>query len=581
MKKEPFGEKIKRAIGIEGQAGDVIRPMLSYNATNISTSGAGYFFSLYYIPFLVYAEGLSTAQVGLIILIKSIWDAVTDPLMGIVTDRTRSRLGKHRIYIILSAVPFCFAFFMTWYSFGISGSMNTSAVMWYYIAAYILYSTTTTVLLVPHTAMLPEMAPEYFLRTQYNSVGYLMNSAGMVPTFIIATIVLNFVKPERLTAGSLLGALGNCFTHSLDPDTIPKSSYMSVGLALAAAYLIPITITAVKCRERSSLHDRFEPLDGAYILKEYVQVFKNRAFRQYFVISILYAFALGFYNNSKIFFLKELTDTYFLYGMINIIAGVFEAGAFPLNYAITKKYGKQKCSWITTPFYIASLAIVLFLTTPKTEGMKSVTVVLVMLHTVMYNFGLSGLGFTATNTYPDITDVDEMITGRRREGVIATFSTFIKKIAAGLMGMIVLTGLGWFGVRTNEGTNGTQIIGETGSGHHAYELFGSFFDAAFGIKLFAAAIPLVFIVLALIALKNFKMTKEDHTMIRAAIAVKKKYGAVKLTEEQIKRCELIAGQKWQTMWLSQAEDGATPHAPEKDENGKYVIFSEEAEYETV
>ena len=107
-----FGERVKKAVGIEGQTGEVIKPMLAYNATNISTSGAGYFFSLYYIPFLVYVEGLSTAQVGLIILIKSIWDAFTDPLMGIITDRTRSRFGKHRVYIIFSAIPFCFAYFI-------------------------------------------------------------------------------------------------------------------------------------------------------------------------------------------------------------------------------------------------------------------------------------------------------------------------------------------------------------------------------------------------------------------------------------------------------------------------------------
>ena len=575
-----FGERVKKAVGIEGQTGEVIRPMLAYNATNISTSGASYFFSLYYIPFLVYVEGLSTAQVGLIILIKSIWDAFTDPLMGVITDRTRSRFGKHRVYIIFSSIPFCFAYFMTWYSFGISSGDNTNAVMWYYITAYVLYSTATTVLLVPHTAMLPEMAPEYFLRTQYNSVGYLMNSAGMVPTFILATIVLNFVRPVKVTFLSALSSVGSCFTHSLDPETIPRSSYMGVGIVLALAYFIPIMITATKCKEKSSLNAHFEPFDRVYFFREYKQVFKNRAFRQYFIISVLYAFALGFYNNSKIFFLKELTDTYFLYGLINIIAGVFEAGAFPLNYAITKKFGKQKCSWITTPFYIAALTIVLFLSAPKTEGMKTVTIVLVIVHTVMYNFGLSGIGFTTTNTYPDITDVDEMITGRRREGVIATFSTFIKKIAAGLMGMFVLTGLGWFGVRTNK-TNSTQLVGSTGSGHHAYELFGSFFGPAFGIKLFAAAIPLVFIICALIALKRFTMTKADHTMIRAAIAVRKKYGAVELTEEQIKRCEAISGQRYDNMWLSGREEGSTPEPLKLDEDGKYIIFSEVSKNETV
>ena len=200
--KAAFAQRVKKAIGVEGDTKKVLFPMLNYTAANISTSGAGYFFTLYYIPFLVYVEGLSPTQVGLIILIKSVWDAITDPLMGVITDRTRSRFGKHRVYVIAAVIPFAVTFFMTWYSFGLSGQASSNAVMLYYIAAYVLYSTATTVLTVPHTAMLPEMAPDYFLRTQYNSVGYLMNSAGMVPTFILASLVLNFVRPVKLPVGS-------------------------------------------------------------------------------------------------------------------------------------------------------------------------------------------------------------------------------------------------------------------------------------------------------------------------------------------------------------------------------------------
>ena len=148
------------------------------------------------------------------------------------------------------------------------------------------------------------------------------------------------------------------------------------------------------------------------------------------------------------------------------------------------------------------------------------------------------------------------------------------------MGMFVLTGLGWFGVRTNKGSS-TQLVGSTGSGHHAYELFGSFFGPAFGIKLFAAVIPLVFIICAMIALKRFTMTKADHTMIRAAIAVRKKYGAVALTDEQIKRCEAISGQRYEDMWISSCEEGSTPVPLELDANGKYTVFEEVSASETV
>ena len=71
------------------------------------------------------------------------------------------------------------------------------------------------------------------------------------------------------------------------------------------------------------------------------------------------------------------------------------------------------------------------------------------------------------------------------------------------------------------------------------------------------------------------MTKDQHSMIRAAIATKKKYGAVKLSAEQKKICEKIAGQKWENMWLGRDNDLADAPVLELNEDGKYIILEEE------
>lgn len=525
--KPTLSDRIKKAVGVQGDTKTVILPMIWYTITNMATSGASYFNGLYYIAFLSRVEGLSGGQIGTIMLIKCLWDAVTDPAMGIISDRTRSKWGRHRGYIVFGALPFVFTFFMTWYSFGISARYDANIVMLYYIAAYVLYSTATTVLLVPHTAMLPELAPDYFLRTQYNSVGYLMNSAGMVPSFLIASAFLGLIS-----------------TKDFGPDL--RGTFMLLGVILALFYLIPIYITGFKSRERSSLEDRPEPFDFSYAWREYRQVFKNRAFRQYFTLSVLYMFALGFYNNTKTYFLRELAGVWSVYNLVNIIAGVFEAGGFPLNFALTKKFGKQKCAFITTPALIAAFVIMFFINGNVKLGAFPLTVAVVLVHTALYSFGLSGMGFTISNIYPDVTDVDELITGRRREGVIATFSTFVKKVANGFMGMLVLTSLEWFGVAT---TSETTLTGMIPQGAHAYEIFGSFFGPAFGIKLMGAAIPCLFIVLALISVKRYRMTESEHKMIRAVIAEKHENGAVALPSDRRAVIERIAGMSVDEMWI--------------------------------
>ena len=181
--KTELGNKVKKAIGVEGDFKQTISPMIGYNSASIFFGGGGYILSLYFLAFLTEVEGLSTAQAGLVILVSQIWDAITDPAMGIITDRTRSKYGKHRIYLLIGMFPLAISYLMLWYSFGISSLGNSKATMIYYMCAYLLFNTATTIIAVPHTAMLPELAPEYFLRTQYKSVEYIMNSIGMISSF--------------------------------------------------------------------------------------------------------------------------------------------------------------------------------------------------------------------------------------------------------------------------------------------------------------------------------------------------------------------------------------------------------------
>ncbi len=186
MEVMPVGavEKIKDAVGIEGNVKEFITPMVNYTCVNITLGGAGYPINLYHQQYLNFVEGLSTALSGTLGMINGVIDAVSDVAMGIITDRTRSKYGKHRIYVLLGAVPFFFAYIMKWCSFGISSGGNTAAIFAYYLFTAILYSTAYTVMSVPHVAMLPTIEPHYFRRTQYKIVEYAFNSVGQVSSFL-------------------------------------------------------------------------------------------------------------------------------------------------------------------------------------------------------------------------------------------------------------------------------------------------------------------------------------------------------------------------------------------------------------
>lgn len=542
-----MGEKIKKAIGVEGDFKSTILPMINYSYANMFMGGAGYIISMYFTVFLTDVVNLSLSQAGTIVMIATVWDAVTDPVMGIVTDRTRSKTGKHRRYLLWGVPVLLVSYTLLWNSFGF-GKENQTTAMIYFILVYMLYKTAYTIICVPHTAMLPELAPEYNLRTQYNSVGYLFNSAGMVPSFGIVVLIL-----------SLFGSNDNITSQS-------KTPFLVIGGVLSVFYCVAVILTYSKTREKSSLNNVNEPLDIKYIIREYVLVFKNKSFRQYFFVSIANQFATGFYSNTKVYYIKYLANQYSKYALYNAIAGVAEAGAFPLNYALTMKYGKKKCGNIVTPLMIAGLAIGLIMQ-PGGSKTSFLWVGLMLLSMILYPFGMSGLGFVATNIFPDLTDVDEMITGRRREGVISTFNTLIKKGVAGVMAALVGFILQSFGLVTGD----TVSQFEKTSG----ELFVQSNGALWGVRLCVAIIPIIAAIIALVLLKRFKMTKDDHNMIRAAIATKHKYGTVTLTPEQIKRCEIISGQRFDKMWLGQGNDRNDIHGLETDENGNFAILKKE------
>ncbi len=543
-----MGERFKKAIGIEGTFKDTVVPMINYCYTNIFIGGAGYIISMYFSIFLTKVVGLDIRYAGFITMIAVIWDGINDPIMGIITDRTRSKYGRHRAYIKWGIPLVIVSYIMLWNSFGLDAQNHPYITVAYFVFAYVLYKTAYTMIAVPHTAMLPELAPEYNKRTQYTSVSYIFNSVGMIPSYIILLIML-----------SLFG-----FLDGLTKDA--KTPFFLTGILLTVMYSVALYATFKLVKEPSSLDMKLEPLDLKAAFKEYFDVFKSRAFRQYFSISFFWEMARSFYSTTYIYYVTFLANQYKYYPIFNTFAGIFESLAFPLNYALTMKHGKKKCGTIVTPFMILGLAIGLIVQASQPGTSKATyMLVLMILGVIFYPFGMSGIGFVCNNVFPDLTDVDELITGRRREGVVSTCNTMVKQVTGGINTFIVTLILGGFGLDTN--SEATEFVQQTDS-------------AIFGIRLCVAIIPMVCAFVSYLLLRKFEMTKDDHTMIRAAIATKHKYGSVTLSAEEKQRCEILSGQKLENTWLGKNEYNDAyyeEHTLDKNENGEYIILIEKEE----
>ena len=238
-------QKILKALGVKGTFKKDVVPMMNYSSANITTSGSGYVISLYFTLFLTGVVDLKPEQAAIVTFIAGIWDAVIDPFIGILTDRTRSRYGRHRRYILWATPLYAVSFALLWNSYGLDGKERPMQAIVYFTVVYLLYKTAYSFVDVPHVAMLPELAPDYDLRTQYNSVGYIFNSLGMFPSFILAMIVLKVFGFD-------------------DPASGAELPMLLVGIILAAVYTFSLIYTFRKTREKPSLDLVLEKFDYKY-----------------------------------------------------------------------------------------------------------------------------------------------------------------------------------------------------------------------------------------------------------------------------------------------------------------------------
>ncbi|MDR2525481.1 MAG: MFS transporter [Oscillospiraceae bacterium] len=518
---------IKRATGMENTEKGALPKMIAYSSASIGVASGSKITGPYYLPFLTMTEGISIGSATIMLFLRSIWDAVIDPFIGFMVDRTRTKIGKHRLYVILMAIPFGVSFSLLFNSFGISAKGTAEQLWLYHCMAGLLFATVASVLNIAHESMLPALAKGYFERTQYNSMVYIMNAVGMVPAQLLGTALVGIKS-----------------TKEFDPSMRP--TMLKMGLLVGLISIVPILLSGIFTKERSSKNDVLPPLDVHGFFHEFALVFRNRAFRQYFALTFLYLFGASFFGISKPFYLKEVAKRWDLNSQLALVQGGFEMLMFPVNFAITKAFGKQKSAWITTPLLFLSFALG-FLIQPQAAGATLLHIVIVLFaREIFYIIGYSGYGFTVTNIYPDVTDVDEMITGRRREATISTFSSFIKTMTSGFMASVVGILLEWFGVSQDDAKK-PLFTARAKNLHRA-------FTPSFGLKLSNCLLPGLFIGLSLLSLRKYKMTKQDHALIRRVLAERHENGFAEATPEEQARLADIAGQPWESMWVGATSD---------------------------
>jgi GPH family glycoside/pentoside/hexuronide:cation symporter len=172
---------------------------LAYGAGDLGpaiTANIGVFFALF---FFTNVAGLSAGLAGSILLIGKIWDAVNDPMVGVLSDRTKSRWGRRLPWMLYGAIPFGIFFFLQWIvpHFSADKSTNSWALFWYYVIISIVFNSFYTVVNLPYTALTPELTQDYNERTSLNSFRFAFSIGGSISSLILALGVFQLLKIDR------------------------------------------------------------------------------------------------------------------------------------------------------------------------------------------------------------------------------------------------------------------------------------------------------------------------------------------------------------------------------------------------
>ncbi|MBD0364031.1 MAG: MFS transporter, partial [Coleofasciculus sp. C3-bin4] len=165
----------------------------------------------FYLPiFLTDVAGLEAGLAAGVLLIGKIWDAVNDPLVGVLSDRTQNRRwGRRLSWMLYGAIPFGITFFLQWLVPPFNSNVNTNqwGLFWYYVLVAILFNTFYTAVNLPYTALTPELTQDYDERTTLNSFRFAFSIGSSILSVIFFGIIAALF-PNNRQLQYLIVALG-------------------------------------------------------------------------------------------------------------------------------------------------------------------------------------------------------------------------------------------------------------------------------------------------------------------------------------------------------------------------------------
>ena len=372
--------------------------------------GVGYMYlliNLYIMKFSTDVLLIAPAIMGTIFGISRVWDAVSDPLVGYLSDKTRHSMGRRRLWLMISILPITLTFVMV---FSPPESLSGSGLIAWMAIGIIGFYSAMTIFMVPHMSLGAELTQDYHERSRLYGLRHASYTIGSIVALVSMQLLINAEQEGeaaiRLTAFQL-----------------------SLFAAIVTGLLV--TFAVFKLRERSDFQGRVNQSPfGAF-----KDVWKNHHARLVLIVSFIEHIGSAAIGLLTLYIAQYVVGSPGLAPAIILAYMVPSTLSVPMWLPLSRKFGKIRLwmfSMTLTGLSFGGMFVLPFL--------DSMDAKIVTIFVLAFFAGLSaGCGGTiAPSIQSDIIDYDEYLTGERKEGSYFAAFNFSYKSAIGVM--IFITG---------------------------------------------------------------------------------------------------------------------------------------------
>jgi GPH family glycoside/pentoside/hexuronide:cation symporter len=433
---------------------------LAFGSGDVGPAVATAIMSFFLLYFFTDVARLNPYLVTVILTLTKVFDAVNDPLVGMISDRVRTRWGRRRPWFLFGAIPFGVTFFLL---FLVPGWGQTGLFV-YYLVVSLMLDLAFTVVNVPYTALTAELTRDYDQRTSLNQYRFAFSiTAGLLAAFFHPMIV-NGVKAGGGTE---------------------QTGYMISALLWAVVSTLPFFFAFWGTYERHTAEEE-EPMPYLESLK---MTFSNRAFRYVTGIYLLSWLVVQTVSTLVVYYL-----TYWLRRPEQVPFVLLAVQGSSLIFlfiwtAASRRIGKKGVYYCGMIWWIL-VSMALYFVQPTWS--PAAIIVLGALAGV----GVATAYLVPWAMLPDVIELDELKTGRRREGAYYGFFVLLQKMGLAIgLGLVSLT-LGLTGYVTPPPGATTPIVQPD--------------SALQAIRFMIGPLPAVVLIAGIFLVWKFPITKENH-----------------------------------------------------------------------